>query len=70
MGLSIGRVSDILNDESSINLLSRDCLNHMRNLRVTNSEMDDAKSIFQYCRMKQAQHSNFYYSIYQMKKVE
>jgi hypothetical protein len=35
----------------------------MRNLRAMNLEMGDAERVFQYCRMKQVQDPNFYYSI-------
>lgn len=60
-GLPIGRVLDILND--GVNFSSRDCWNHVRNLRIINLDMDDAESVFHYCRTKQAQDPNFYYEI-------
>jgi FAR1 DNA-binding domain len=62
-GLPTGRVSDIVSGEPEVNISSRDCWNHMRNLSIRNLDLGDAESVFRYCRMKQVQDPNFYYSI-------
>ncbi|KAM4110768.1 hypothetical protein ACJW30_05G017000 [Castanea mollissima] len=42
---------------------SRDCWNHLRDVRGKNLDVGDASAVLNYCQKKQAQNSNFFYAI-------
>ncbi|KAM3744770.1 hypothetical protein ACB098_06G076600 [Castanea mollissima] len=42
---------------------SRDCWNHLRDVRGKNLDVGDASAVLDYCQKQQAQNSNFFYAI-------
>ncbi|XP_058746145.1 protein FAR1-RELATED SEQUENCE 5-like [Vicia villosa] len=61
-GLPTGKVASMFK-ESDLAFSNRDCWNHMRNVRTNNLDIGDAQAVFNYCKHKQAQNSNFFYAI-------
>ena len=61
-GLPTGKVAEMFRcglQEFS----NRDCWNHLRNLRRKNLDVGDAQAVYNYCKRKQAEDSNFFYAI-------
>ncbi|KAK7282384.1 hypothetical protein RIF29_11092 [Crotalaria pallida] len=61
-GLPTGKVAAIFNNGDS-SFSNRDCWNHSRNLRTKNLDVGDAQAVFLYCKRKQLEDPNFFYSI-------
>ncbi|KAJ1418785.1 hypothetical protein SESBI_15724 [Sesbania bispinosa] len=61
-GLPTGKVATMFNG-SGFTFSDRDCWNHMRDVRMKNLEVGDARAVFNYCKHKQAQNSDFFYAI-------
>jgi hypothetical protein len=61
-GLPTGKVATMFND-SDLVFSNRDCWNHMRNVRMKNLDVGDAQAVFNYCKHKQAENSDFFYAI-------
>ncbi|XP_061368476.1 protein FAR1-RELATED SEQUENCE 5-like [Gastrolobium bilobum] len=61
-GLPTGKVAAMFNG-SDLAFSNRDCWNQLRNLRRKNLDVGDALAVFNYCKQKQAQNSDFFYSI-------
>ncbi|XP_061343328.1 protein FAR1-RELATED SEQUENCE 5-like [Gastrolobium bilobum] len=61
-GLPTGKVAAMFSG-SDLAFSNRDCWNHLRNLRRKNLDVGDAQAVFNYCKQKQAQNSNFFYAI-------
>ncbi|CAJ2657917.1 unnamed protein product [Trifolium pratense] len=61
-GLPTGKVATMFND-SDLVFSNRDCWNHMRNVRMKILDVGDAQAVFNYCKHKQSQNSDFFYAI-------
>jgi hypothetical protein len=62
-GVPTGKVATIFNNGDYSTFSNRDCWNHIRNLRSKNLDAGDAQAVFNYCKRKQVENSNFFYSI-------
>jgi hypothetical protein len=61
-GVPTGKAAAIFNN-GDLPFSNRDCWNHIRNLRSKNLDVGDAQAVFNYCKRKQVENSNFFYSI-------
>ncbi|XP_057444618.1 protein FAR1-RELATED SEQUENCE 5-like [Lotus japonicus] len=61
-GIPTGKVAAIFNDGDST-FTNRDCWNYIRNVRRKNLDVGDAQAVFDYCKRKQVENSNFFYAI-------
>ncbi|XP_057435267.1 protein FAR1-RELATED SEQUENCE 5-like [Lotus japonicus] len=61
-GIPTGKVAAIFNDGDST-FTNRDCWNYIRNVRRKNLDVGDAQAVFDYCKQKQVENSNFFYAI-------
>nr|KYP44840.1 Protein FAR1-RELATED SEQUENCE 5 [Cajanus cajan] len=62
-GIPTGKVATIFNNGEST-FSNRDCWNHIRNFWRKNLDVGDAQAIFNYCKRKQIENSNFFYLIH------
>jgi len=61
-GIPTGKVAEMFNS-GGMSFSSRDCWNHLRNLRRRNLVIGDAQAVFNFCKTKQAENPNFFYEI-------
>ena len=61
-GLPIGKVAMMFNVGDQT-FTSRDCWNHLRDVRGKNLDDGDASTVLNYCQKQQAQNSNLFYAI-------
>ena len=61
-GLLTGKVSMMFNIGDQP-FTSRDCQNHLRDVKGKNLDVGDALTVLHYCQKQQAQNSNFFYAI-------
>ncbi|XP_061359252.1 protein FAR1-RELATED SEQUENCE 5-like [Gastrolobium bilobum] len=61
-GLPIGKVATILNSHD-LGFDSRDCYNHMKNIRTGIYDDGDAQGVLHYCIKQQSLNPDFFYSI-------
>jgi hypothetical protein len=61
-GIPTGKVATIFNN-GDLDFSNRDCWNHIKKLRSKNLDVGDAQAVFNYCKQKQVENPNFFYSI-------
>lgn len=61
-GLPTGKVAAIFSG-GDLAFSNKDCWNHLRNVRRKNFNVGDAQAVFNYCKQKQGQNSDFLYAI-------
>ena len=61
-GLPTGKVSMMFNVGDQT-FTSKDCQNHLRDVKGRNLDAGDALAVLNYCQKQQAQNSNFFYAI-------
>lgn len=61
-GIPTGKVATMFS-EGDLAFSNRDCWNHVRSLRRKNLDVGDAQAVFNYCKQKQVENSNFFYEI-------
>ncbi|KAL4598151.1 hypothetical protein ACB092_11G039500 [Castanea dentata] len=61
-GLPTGKVAMMFN-VGDRTFTSKDCWNHLRDVRGKNLDAGDASAVLDYCQKQQAQNSNFFYAI-------
>ncbi len=61
-GLPTGKVAMMFNVGDQ-KFTSRDCWNHLRDVRGKNIDAGDALAVLNYCRKQQVKNSNFFYAI-------
>ncbi|CAJ2631531.1 unnamed protein product [Trifolium pratense] len=61
-GVPIGKVATMFQGGDN-SFSSRDCWNHLRNLRRRNLDVGDAQAVFNFCKQKQVENPNFFYAI-------
>ncbi|PNX75333.1 protein FAR1-related sequence 5-like, partial [Trifolium pratense] len=61
-GVPTGKVATMFQGEDNA-FSSRDCWNHLRNLRRRNLDVGDAQAVFKFCKKKQVENPNFFYAI-------
>lgn len=58
-GVPTGKVATMFQGEDNA-FSSRDCWNHLRNLRRRNLDVGDAQAVFKFCKKKQVENPNFF----------
>jgi hypothetical protein len=61
-GVPTGKVATMFQGADN-SFSSRDCWNHLRNLRRRNLDVGDAQAVFNFCKRKQVENPNFFYAI-------
>ncbi|CAJ2665909.1 unnamed protein product [Trifolium pratense] len=61
-GVPTGKVATMFQGGDN-SFSSRNCWNHLRNLRRRNLDVGDAQAVFNFCKQKQVENPNFFYAI-------